>query len=183
MISFKYSVKDSNIPGVLTGFSGQKAEVCSYLDLPTTIGDQGQEKTVTLQYRVIKAPSANNVILGRPTCFERLSDISVLPSTLHEVPPTGRQNRYNPGDQATAWKFYAESTKVQTVQNKPTQLQDCGFLDLDPQLYDPAKEEKPPKLADDLKEIRIIPTSHQRTKIGATLTPGTEQRSTLQVPS
>lgn len=56
------------------------------------------------------------------------------------------------------------------VQKKEEKTQNCSFLDLDPRLYNPKKEGKRPKPADNLKDIVISPAKHQKTKIGIGLT-------------
>lgn len=51
-----------SFPGVLPGFSEQGTEVCGYFDLQTMFIDQDHEKTVTLQYMVVKLSTPLNEV-------------------------------------------------------------------------------------------------------------------------
>jgi len=65
--------------GCLYGFAGDQVEVRGYIDLRTTFTDGVASRTEKIRYLVVNAPSAYNVLLGRPT----LKRIGVVPSTRH----------------------------------------------------------------------------------------------------
>jgi len=65
--------------GCLYGFAGDQVEVRGYIELRTTFTDGAVSRTEKIRYLVVNAPSAYNVLLGRPT----LNRIGVVPSTRH----------------------------------------------------------------------------------------------------
>jgi len=65
--------------GCLYGFAGDQVEVRGYIELRTTFTDEAASRTEKIKYLVVNAPSAYNILLGRPT-FNR---IGVVPSTRH----------------------------------------------------------------------------------------------------
>ncbi|XP_068486802.1 uncharacterized protein [Phaseolus vulgaris] len=65
--------------GCLYGFAGDQVEVRGYIELRTTFTDGAVSRTEKIRYLVVNAPSAYNILLGRPT----LNRIGVVPSTRH----------------------------------------------------------------------------------------------------
>ena len=65
--------------GCLYGFAGDQVEVRGYIELRTTFTNEVASRTEKIKYLVVNAPSAHNILLGRPT----LNRIGVVPSTRH----------------------------------------------------------------------------------------------------
>ncbi|XP_068503869.1 uncharacterized protein [Phaseolus vulgaris] len=65
--------------GCLYGFAGDQVEVRGYIELRTTFTDEAASRTEKIKYLVVNAPSAYNILLGRPT----LNRIGAVPSTRH----------------------------------------------------------------------------------------------------
>ena len=66
-------------PGCLYGFAGDQVEVRGYVELRTTFTDGATARTEKIKYLVVNAPSAYNILLGRPT----LNRLGAVPSTRH----------------------------------------------------------------------------------------------------
>ena len=65
--------------GCLYGFAGDQVEVRGYIELRTMFMDGSASRTEKIRYLVVNAPSAYNILLGRPT----LNRIGGVPSTRH----------------------------------------------------------------------------------------------------
>jgi len=65
--------------GCLYCFAGDQVEVRGYIELRTTFTDEAGSRTEKIKYLFVNAPSAYNILLGRPT----LNRIGVVPSTRH----------------------------------------------------------------------------------------------------
>ncbi|XP_068502488.1 uncharacterized protein [Phaseolus vulgaris] len=65
--------------GCLYGFAGDQVEVRGYIELRTTFTDGIASRMEKIKYLVVNAPSAYNILLGRPT----LNRIGAVPSTRH----------------------------------------------------------------------------------------------------
>ncbi|XP_068466368.1 uncharacterized protein [Phaseolus vulgaris] len=65
--------------GCLYGFAGDQVEVRGYIELRTTFTDGTASCMEKIKYLVVNAPSAYNILLGRPT----LNRIGAVPSTRH----------------------------------------------------------------------------------------------------
>ena len=65
--------------GCLYGFIGDQVEVRGYIELRTTFTDGLASRTEKIKYLVVNAPSAYNILLGRPT----LNRTGAVPSTRH----------------------------------------------------------------------------------------------------
>ena len=61
------------------GFAGDQEEIRGYIELRTTFTDEAASRTEKIKYLVVNAPSAYNILLGRPT----LNGIGDVPSTRH----------------------------------------------------------------------------------------------------
>jgi len=65
--------------GCLYGFADNPVEVRGYLELRTTFTDETTSRTESIQYLVVNANSAYNILLGRPT----LNRLRAVSSTRH----------------------------------------------------------------------------------------------------
>ena len=65
--------------GCLYSFAGDQVEVRGYMELRTTFTDGTTARTERIKYLVVNAPSAYNILLGRPT----LNRLGAIPSTRH----------------------------------------------------------------------------------------------------
>ena len=65
--------------GCLYGFAGDQVEVHGHLELRTTFTDGTASHMQSIRYLVVNAPSAYNMLLGRPT----LNRMGAVPSTRH----------------------------------------------------------------------------------------------------
>ena len=63
----------------LYGFTGDRVEVCGHLELRTTFTDGVAFCTENIRYLVVNAPSAYNILLGRPA----LNRFRAMASTRH----------------------------------------------------------------------------------------------------
>ena len=63
----------------LYGFAGDQVEVRGHLELRTTFTDGSASCTENIRYPVVNAPSAYNMLLGKPT----LNRLSAVLSTRH----------------------------------------------------------------------------------------------------
>ena len=66
-------------PGCLYGFARDQVEVRGYIELRTTFTDGTVSCTEKIKYLVVNAPSACNILLGRPM----LNRLGAVPSTRH----------------------------------------------------------------------------------------------------
>ena len=65
----------------LRGFSGEKVLPLGLIQLVLTLGDPPCQATTTVRFLIVDAPSAYNVLLGRPS----LNAIKAIPSAYHMV--------------------------------------------------------------------------------------------------
>ena len=96
--------------GCLYGFAGDQVEVRGYIELRTTFTDGLASRTEKIRYLVVNAPSAYNILLGRPT----LNKIGVVPSTRHmkvKLPSMEGMIITICSDQKEAKKCYENSLK------------------------------------------------------------------------
>ena len=97
--------------GCLYGFAGDQVEVRGYIELRTTFTDEAASRTEKIKYLVVNAPSAYNILLGRPT----LNRIGVVPSTRHmkvKLPSMEGVVITIKSDQKEAKKCYENSLKT-----------------------------------------------------------------------
>jgi len=96
--------------GCLYGFAGDQVEVRGYIELRTTFTDEAGSRTEKIRYLVVNAPSAYNILLGRPT----LNRIGAIPSTRHmkvKLPSMEGVVITIKSDQKEAKKCYENSLK------------------------------------------------------------------------
>ena len=97
----------------LRGFSGEKVLPLGSIQLVLTLGDPPCQATITVRFLLVEAPSAYNVLLGRPS----LNSIKAIPSAYHMVIkfPTTNEVGMVRGDQRVARECYSASMKQKAV--------------------------------------------------------------------
>ena len=83
------------------------------IQLVLTLGDPSCQATMEVRFLIVEAPSAYNILLGRPS----LNVIRAIPSTYHMVIkfPTANEIGMVRGDQRVARECYLESMKQKAV--------------------------------------------------------------------
>ena len=99
----------------LRGFSGEKELPLGSVQLVLTLGDPPCQATTTARFLVVDAPSAYNMLLGRPS----LNAMKALPSAYHMIIkfPTTSGVGMVQGDQRVARECYSASMNQKTVDN------------------------------------------------------------------
>ena len=99
----------------LRGFSGEIVLPLGSIQLVLTLGDPPCQATTILRFLIVVAPSAYNMLLGRPS----LNTIRVIPSAYHMVIkfPTANGVEMVRGNQRIARECYSTSMKQKTVDN------------------------------------------------------------------
>ena len=85
------------------------------IQLVLTLGDPPCQATTTVRFLIVDAPSAYNILLGRPS----LNTIRAIPSAYHMVIkfPTANGVGMVRGNQRIARECYSASMKQKTVEN------------------------------------------------------------------
>ena len=99
----------------LRGFSGEKVLPWGSIQLVLTLGDPPCQATTTARFLIVDAPSAYNMLLGRPS----LNAIKVIPSAYQmmiKFPIVSGVGMVR-GDQRVARKCYSASMKQKAVDN------------------------------------------------------------------
>ena len=99
----------------LRGFSGERVLPLGSIQLVLTLGDPSCQATTTARFLIVDAPSAYNMLLGRPS----LNAIKAIPSAYHmmiKFPTTSGVGMVR-GDQHVARECYSASMKQKTVDN------------------------------------------------------------------
>ncbi|XP_068504565.1 uncharacterized protein [Phaseolus vulgaris] len=97
--------------GCLYGFVGDQVEVCGHLELRTTFTDGTTSRIENIRYLVVNAPSAYNILLGRPT----LNRLRAVASTRHmkmKFPDLKRKVITIKSDQKEAKRCYENNLKT-----------------------------------------------------------------------
>ena len=99
----------------LRGFSGEKVLPLGSIQLVLTLGEPPCQATTTTRFLVVDAPSAYNMLLGRPS----LNAIKAIPSAYHMIIkfPTMHGVGMVQGDQRVARECYTTSMKQKAVDN------------------------------------------------------------------
>ena len=99
----------------LRGFSREKVLPLGSIQLVLTLGDPLCQATTTVRFLIVDAPSAYNVLLGKPS----FNAIKAIPSTYHMVIkfPTTNGVGMVRGDQRVARECYSASMKKKAVDN------------------------------------------------------------------
>ena len=99
----------------MRGFSGEKVLPLGSIQLVLTLGDPPCQATTAVKFLIVDAPSAYNMLLGRPS----LKAIKAIPSAYHmmiKFPTTGGVGIVR-GDQRVARECYSASMKQKAVNN------------------------------------------------------------------
>ena len=99
----------------LRGFSREKVLPLGSIQLVLTLGDPPCQATTAVKFLIVDAPSAYNMLLGRPS----LNAIKAIPSAYHmmiKFPTTGGVGMVR-GDQRVAKECYSASMKQKAVDN------------------------------------------------------------------
>ena len=97
----------------LRGFSRERVLPLGSLQLVLTLGDPLCQTTTTVRFLIVNAPSAYNILLGRPS----LNAMRAIPSAYHMVIKFSTTNGVGMvrGDQRIARECYSVSMKQKTV--------------------------------------------------------------------
>ena len=97
----------------LRGFSGEKVLPLGSIQFVLTLGDPWCQATTTVRFLIVDAPSAYNVLLGKPS----LNTIKAIPSAYHMVIkfPTTNGVGMVRGDQHVVRECYSASMKQKAV--------------------------------------------------------------------
>ena len=97
----------------LQGFLGEKVLPLGSIQLVLTLGEAPCQATTTARFLIVDAPSAYNMLLGRPS----LNAIKAIPSAYHMIIkfPTIHGVRMVRGDQRVARECYTASMKQRAV--------------------------------------------------------------------
>ena len=99
----------------LRGLSGEKVLPLGSIQLVLTLGDPPCQATMTARFLIVEAPSAYNMLLGRPS----VNAIKAIPSAYHMMIkfPTISGVGMVRGDQRVARECYSASMKQKMVDN------------------------------------------------------------------
>ena len=99
----------------LRGFLGERVLPLGSVQLVLTLGDPPCQARTTVRFLIVEAPSAYNMLLGRPS----LNVITVVPSAYHMVIKFPTENGVGMvrGNQRIARECYSASMKQNTVDN------------------------------------------------------------------
>ena len=99
----------------LRRFSRERVLLLGSKQLMLTLGDPPCQATTTVRFLIVDAPSAYNVLLGRPS----LNNIRAIPSAYHMVVkfPTTNGVGMVRGNQRVARECYSTSMKQKIVDN------------------------------------------------------------------
>ena len=136
----------------LHGFSGEKVLPLGSIQLVLTLGEPPCQATTTTRFLIVDAPSAYNMLLGRPS----LNAIKAIPSAYHMIIkfPTIHGIGMVRGDQRVARECYTASMKQKAVDNV-----NADELDMRDEVLtrpEPSKELEPVSLDDDLEHFAYI---------------------------
>ena len=101
------------VSAYLRGFSGERVLPLGSIQLVLTLGDPSFQATKTVRFLIVDAPSAYNILLGRPS----LNAMRAIPSAYHIVIKFPNVNGVGMvrGDQRIAWECYSASMKQKVV--------------------------------------------------------------------
>ena len=122
------------------------------IQLMLTLGDPPCQATTTIRFLIVDAPSAYNVLLGRPS----LNAIKAIPSPYHMVINFSTTNGVGMvrGDQRVGRECYSESMKQKAVDNiYVDELDMRGEVSTRPE---PSEELEPVQLDGDLEHLAYI---------------------------
>ena len=136
----------------LRGFFGEKVLLVGSIQLVLTLGNPPCQATTTARFLVVDAPSAYNMLLGRPS----LNAIKAIPSAYHLVIkfPTISGVGMVRGDQRVARECYSASMKHKAVDN--IYLDELEMRDEVLTRPEPSEELEPVQLDDDPEHLAYI---------------------------
>ena len=107
--------KLESVNAFLCGSSGESVLPLGSVQLVLTLGDPPCQATTTARFLIVDAPSAYNMLLGRPS----LNDIRAVPSAYHMVIKFPNANGVGMvrGNQGITKECYSASMKKNTVDN------------------------------------------------------------------
>ena len=136
----------------LRGFSGERVLPLGSIQLVLTLGEPPCQATTTARFLIVDAPSAYNMLLGRPS----LNAIKAIPSAYHMIIkfPTMHGVGMVRGDQRVARECYTASMKQKAVDNVSVDK-----LDMRDKLLtrpEPSEELEPVSLDEDPEHLAYI---------------------------
>ena len=136
----------------LRGFSGEKVLPLGSIQLVLTLGEPPCQATTTARFLIVDAPSAYNMLLGRPS----LNAIKAIPSAYHMIIkfPTIHGVGMVRGYQWVARECYTASMKQKAVDNV-----NVNELDMRDEVLtrpEPSEELEPISLDDDPEHLAYI---------------------------
>ena len=136
----------------LRGFSGERVFPLALIQSLLTLGEPPCQATTTARFLIVDAPSAYNMLLGRPS----LNAIKAVPSAYHMILkfPTIHGVGTVRGDQRVARECYTSSMKERAVGNV-----NVGELDMRDEVLtrpEPSEELEPVSLDDDPEHLAYI---------------------------
>ena len=136
----------------LRGFSGEKVLPLGSIQLVLTLGEPPCQATTTARFLIVDAPSAYNMLLGRPS----LNVIKAIPSAYHMMIkfPTISGVGMVRGDQRVARECYSASMKQKAVDN--IYMDDLDMRDEVLTRPEPSEELEPVSLDDDPEHLAYI---------------------------
>ena len=136
----------------LRGFYGEKVLPLGSIQLILTLGDPPCQATTKARFLVVDAPSAYNMLLGRPS----LNAIKAIPFAYHMMIkfPTVNGVGMVRGDQRVARECYSASMKQKTVDN--IYLDELDMRDEVLTRPEPSEELEPVLLDDDPEHLAYI---------------------------
>ena len=136
----------------LRGLSGEKVLPLGSIQLVLTLGDPPCQATTVVRFLIVDAPSAYNMLLGRPS----LNVIKAIPSAYHmmiKFPTTSRVGMVR-GDQRVARECYSASVKQKAVDN--IYLVELDMGDEVNTRHEPSEELEPIPLDDNPEHLAYI---------------------------
>ena len=136
----------------MRGFSGEKVLPLGSIQLVLTLGEPPCQVTTTTRFLIVDAPSAYNMLLGRPS----LNAIKAIPSAYHMMIkfPTVSGVGMVRGDQRVAKECYSASMKQKAVDN--VYMDDLDMRDEVLTRSEPSEELEPVSLDDDPEHLAYI---------------------------
>ena len=136
----------------LRGFSRERVLPLGSVQLVLTLGDPQCQATTTVRFLIVDAPSAYNMLLGRPS----FNAIGVAPSAYHMVIKFPTENGVGMvrGNQRIARECYSTSMKQNTVDN--IYMDELDMRDKVSTQPAPSEELEPIQLGDQLEHLVYI---------------------------
>ena len=136
----------------LRGFSGEKVLPLGSIQLVLTLGDPSFQATTTVRFLIVDAPSAYNVLLGKPS----LNSIKAIPSAYHMVIkfPTTNGVGMVRGYQYVARECYSASMKQKAVDSM--YVDELDMRDQVNTRTEPSEDLEPIQLDDHLEHLVYI---------------------------